>query len=254
MIEVVKGPLTDDELIDLAKRQLIKGESKVVHEVKSGGKIILARKIKEVREALESSPSDRPYDFRGELLGETTFDDFLKKYHRETKRGELPIPQRSDTMKAHHFVLLAEPWYEQVGIVTANIGPNRKSHGYPSVSYMTVDGQFVTVGGIKLVSLIHYFIDGRLFHITGDINRSDFRLVVEAFSAKYGPYVSRETKEYQNAYGAMFEGEVVTWSSKTCSIRITELAGEDRSSIELSHDQLYKEFGNRMPKLSTDDF
>jgi hypothetical protein len=71
------------------------------------------------------------------------------------------------------------------------------------------------------------------------LDQSDFGKVQAAIKAKYGEPASENANEYQNAFGAKFEGTMSAWRNNTSFILAIERAGTlDTSLVIVAHEKL----------------
>lgn len=264
VLKILHGPLSDAELLELAKSSNLEMSSILTHRKKTRGKLIEARQIRDFHQMLETVPNDTvkatkvPFEFKGDVLGETTLEDFKRRYHRNCTGHNEPAPQCSDRMDTSALEsIYAEEWFVNAKIATARIAFPFESIREPfgETSWFAVAGKIVTVADVKMMDLVHTFIDGLLFQILGRFDAAGFQAVREAFGIKYGEPNESTVVPYQNAYGAHFKGEQHVWRNRNCTLILDEIAGERKSSrFILSHDKLSDEFVRRRPAPTTHDF
>jgi hypothetical protein len=75
--------------------------------------------------------------------------------------------------------------------------------------------------------------------------------------AKYGAPKGKETRAYQNSFGAKFEGDVLLWNNQVSELALFERAGRtDSSLLILTHKELEKTANDHIKskiKPRTDD-
>lgn len=264
VLKILHGPLSDVELLALAKSSQVELSSILTHETKTHGKLIEARKIRDIRQVLETAPNDiveatiAPFEFKGDVLGETTLEDFKRRYHRNCSGHNEPAPQCSDRMhKSALGSIYAEEWFTSANVATVRIAFPFESVQKPfdDTCWFAVAGKIVTVADVKMTDLVHKFIDGLLFQILGFFDAAGFQAVRDAFKIKYGEPNESTVVPYQNAYGANFKGEQHVWNNGNCTLLLNEIAGDRESSQFIcSHNGLSDEFARRRPTPATHDF
>lgn len=260
VVEIVRGPLSDAELVELARSSQLQLSTVITHSTKTGGKLIEARKVRDIRKILDNKPQAKEnalFEFKGEVLGQTTLEEYKRRHHRKCGGHNLPAPQTSERMdKSALFSIYAQEWYMSANIVTARIAfPfERVSEPFSDKNWMAVAGEPLTVAGTKVQDLVHTFIDGVLFKIHGFFDAGGFTAVRDGFKTKFGKPGSSRTESYQNAYGATFKGECHVWSNGVCTLLLEEFGGDrELSSFGFVHDALAAECDRRKPPPTTHD-
>ncbi len=114
-----------------------------------------------------------------------------------------------------------------------------------------------TVAGIPTELYVYRFVDGKLYNITIFFHHKNFDKIADAVRAKYGQLRTKETRSYENSFGAKFEGEVFLWNNAVSELALFERAGStDKSLLILTHKELEKAADDnikRKIKPRTDD-
>jgi len=101
--------------------------------------------------------------------------------------------------------------------------------------------------------LMFAFVDGKLWDISAVFNQTDFETVKKAFTEKFGDPKSSESKVYQNAFGATFLGQILTWDNGTSTILLVERNQNlNTSSVHAEHTALAAIAKARTPKPKPD--
>lgn len=211
-----------------------------------------------VSPALGHSQEQSPYDFKGDRLG-MSLAEFKAKYHRKVpnqisrkewerinrpaRRAGLLVPYEEYHVYPHcsdehtkDKLLLADPEELAVGLVNCMI---------PSKT---------TIANRPTQFHLFKFVDQGLYEIMLVIDHLDYLTVREALSSKYGEPHSKSTKEYQNAFGARFQGEVLIWDNEVSAIQLLERSTDLNTSMVLfSHKPLSKLAQSRKHPLKSDD-
>lgn len=179
-----------------------------------------------------------PYELKGDQLGMSLTDFKTKHYH--LPEGD---PKCSDDYPPpQHAVVAIEVKYPP-GVVACKIFFPFEERPVPKT----------TIANVPVSYQVFYFVDGKLFKIEIIFNEKDFEVVRAAFEDKYHSPAKSETKNYQNGFGASFEGKNLTWQNDA-SIIIMRQFGVDltRSTIVFLHTALAKEAEARAPKQKPD--
>ena len=266
VVEVKLGPLSDAELVDLAKAQKIDLETTVYHPAKTKAQIVKAKRIKTLAKTIAASRIDdagaivtqrskpAPIEFKGFTLGEYTLETFVKQFHHFCDGHPEPGPQLSSNMHPEAVgSIWAEEWHAANGVVSGRIAFPFERY-YDGEYWFTVAGEVWTIASVKMYDMVHQFIDGILCRMTIDVPSAGFAKIIDAFSHKYGSPSDVETEIYQNAYGASFDGNVINWKFPDCSIIAVQYAGDrDTSRIVFFHDTLFSKIDSRKPAPSIAD-
>jgi len=121
----------------------------------------------------------------------------------------------------------------QAGIVCATpIFPYEANDSPPNVP---------TIAGAPAELLVYKFVDNKLYEVTVFFHHGDFDQVMNAVKAKYGEPAKKDTRTYENAFGAKFDGGVMIWSNAVSEITVFERAGTvDDSLLIVSDKELQK--------------
>lgn len=172
----------------------------------------------------------RPFELKGDRLG-MTLDMFKAKYYR-ADHVDSPAPMCSDANPhRENPFLLYRPEFSEAGIVHARTTFPYETHAAkPNVP---------SIAGVSTDLYVYHFVDGRLYKITIFFSQTDFEKVLNAVKAKFGEPKARDTRTYQNSFGANFSGEVLLWNNAVSELNLFERAGRTDSSLLLvSHKEL----------------
>ncbi|MEQ8209651.1 MAG: hypothetical protein RH917_07445 [Lacipirellulaceae bacterium] len=236
----------------------------LTHTSKTKNRIIEAKQIRELRELAKSkahiapTPGVEVCEFKGEILGMTTLEDYTLRHHRTLTEHNEPTPQRTDLMCPSAVEsVFAETWYKEAGIVHARIAFPFESiqSAYDESRWFAVAGKIETVAGAQLKDLIHGFIDGVLFKVFGYFDSAEFSSVKRAFLTKYGEPTESSMMAHQKSYGAVFNGERIVWNFGDCTVLLNQFSYDlDTADFHILHDALTNEFASRDPGPQVDDF
>ncbi|MDP7597656.1 MAG: hypothetical protein QGI68_19120, partial [Pseudomonadales bacterium] len=109
-----------------------------------------------------------------------------------------------------------------------------------------------TVAGVETELLVYHFIDDKLYRISAFFEQDGYSDVKRALSAKYGNPSSTNVHEYQNAYGATFSGESLSWHRGVSSIDFIERYSK-YSALFFKHAELDSEAALRRPPADISD-
>lgn len=248
------GPLTDRQLIKHVKQGDVSANTQIYHPVKTKGKVIQAGRLKAIAKTIEGQSANLPattsrLEFKGYVIGETTFDWYLNEFERHIKGAT--APQRSSAMHPDAAASIhAEKWYADVGIecCRASFPFEWQARG------ILIHGRRQTVAGIEVEDWIHTFVDGVLQQMILIVPSHGFRTIQDAISAKYGAPVENEVNSYQNAYGASFDGEETSWLHNGVVIFGEQFFGDrDTSKFEFAIENFYSMVLARKPTASIED-
>lgn len=207
--------------------------------------------------------SSVPYELKGDQLG-MTLVDFKAKYHHVSAGDSRPGPFCSDDYPDASMQGI-DPTERRAGIVACRIYfPFEERRGSKN-----------TIANVPVSDQMFRFIDGNLFRIDIVFDDKSFDTVRSAFEDKYGPPYASETKNYQNGFGADFEGKNILWqngcigqpgmtllgdvlkdgvcNATSSMILMVQFHGDlTRSFILFMHIALEKEAKARSPKLGPD--
>ncbi len=179
-----------------------------------------------------------PYDIKGDVLGSSLYE-FREKY-RHIPAGEdqtAPFCESSPEGLARCQVYF--PYEKRDHWV-----PPSSGIGVPAIC----DAVHETIANVR-ADLYYNFVDGKLFMINGSFSQSDFKTVEQAFIEKFGPPKSRTVEQFQNAFGAKFDGVTEGWENGVSSIILHERAGDLNSSeFTAVHLGLMLSAKDRIPK------
>jgi hypothetical protein len=183
----------------------------------------------------------QPYDLKGDRLG-MTLEDF-RIVHLGKGSGSDVLPWCSDTRPGKEIsTLLSETWYDQAGLINCRLD-------FP---YQDLPGP--TIAGVNTDMLIYHFVDGQLYQITAWLPHSGFSEVKNAYVEKLGRPTAEDASTYQNAFGAKFSGETLTWKNGVSAMLLVERNGSvNDSAIYFVHTALHKKAEGRKPKARVDD-
>jgi hypothetical protein len=88
--------------------------------------------------------------------------------------------------------------------------------------------------GITAVQVIYNFYSGKLYAIQIAVNAADYKVARDAFIAKYGAGFSRSSQDFENGFGARWDGEILLWRSGGQAIEMKE--GSANGPGQDSHD------------------
>jgi len=193
---------------------------------------------KQAEKQSEQKMPEQPYDLKGDRLG-MSLQDFKTKYRHRFQTDPREAPFCSDqrdvaARESDPFSTLGEEsWHPKANIVNARIT-------FPFEDYQ--GGTYTpTIAGIKTDTHLYSFIDGRLYLITYSFAQSGFSRVKEAMEGVYGEAKSATTKEYQNLFGAKFDGVICMWDNGVSGILLAERHTDLKTSqLILLHHELGK--------------
>lgn len=158
---------------------------------------------------------DATYEFKGNSLG-MTLEEFKRQhfsgYVYYDKKGNLTKEGKKNAIQTATPVCTDSPALLSQPYMRANLGSDE-------VACPEDHPQFA---GQRLAEVSYRFYKGRLFQIQIQFNSSGYSNVKEAFIAKYGPVTETEYKDYQNGFGAHWQGELSTWRRGTQMIEVME--------------------------------
>ena len=204
-----------------------------------------------------TSQSTSPYELKGFSVGVSTLAEFKTKFYhcadvctdKQQKKSKMPArfaPFCSDDNPDGIRPPATNADWTKAGFVSCQ----------PYYFFEQSRGQSFTIADIETTAYFEFF-QGRLYHISAvflNYGGSNFKSMVEAFSAKYGPPTSQENHEYQNAFGAKFAGLIIVWDNSVSRIVMSEIgADKDTSAVEFTHEQLKKEADAAVPKKTSKD-
>jgi hypothetical protein len=83
---------------------------------------------------------------------------------------------------------------------------------------------------------------------------SNFNVIREAITTKYGSPTAERSVNYQNSFGATRTGSVVTWDNGITTIELAEYNAQvDQSAIVFTHKKLTAEAVASAPKKTSKD-
>jgi len=92
-----------------------------------------------------------------------------------------------------------------------------------------------TIAGVSARNLFFRFADQLLFEISAMISREDFPTLERGLTEKYGKPASSVVEQFQNGYGAKFQGKHMIWISGDAVIEIHErIAGNENPISDIS--------------------
>jgi hypothetical protein len=185
-----------------------------------GGKIAAAVLLAASLAGAQSKKGSKIQDL-AEALGETRTEFFSS--------GE--AAEQLATCSAGHpeeaFPKGAVPALLCEDIVAASVGGTRtvtidgKASTWTVTSYKNSDGKVYTE---------YTFDDGKFaefeLHVPAVLG-NDFDVWSQPLVATYGIPTAKQTKQYENGFGATFEGRVWIWDGKSVILAITEIPGPD---------------------------
>jgi hypothetical protein len=141
----------------------------------------------------------KPWEFKGDVLGVMTLDQFKTKYARKVTGHNEMAPWCSDSRPESHVgELLSEEYFSRAVIVHGRLDfPFERTANRPGP----------TVAGVETLNLIYQFVDNKLFGIIALIPGAGIDTVYEAIVAKYGEPISTSR-------------EASCWSNAVCEIRL----------------------------------
>jgi hypothetical protein len=160
-------------------------------------------------------------------------DMFKSKYYR-TGNVDRPAPMCSDANPGlENPLLLYRPELRQAGMVHARTTFPYEAHA--------AKRNIPSIAGAPADLFIYHFVDGKLYKITVFFSQSEFDTVAAAVTAKFGEHKSKDTRTYQNSFGATFTGDVFLWSNAVSELALFERAGSTKTSLLLmTHKELDK--------------
>lgn len=183
--------------------------------------------------------SAEPFALKDDPLG-MSLPEFKQKYHREVA-GSSRAPFCSDDSPKGSGIEVAVPFIgltncrQEFPFEAYRSGPRTTIAGVPAeITY-----SFLTEDTVK-------FENDRLWSIRATFEQSTYTTVRTAFIDKYGSPNRKETRAMQNAMGASFEREVLTWENPVSYIQLLEYGGDFRTSEVLYRlKNLEQEFAQR---------
>lgn len=186
-------------------------------------------------------PEMRAYELKGDRLG-MSLEMFKGNYYRVMPNDPRPAPFCSDSnpQNSNPF-LLYKAELAKAGIVHARTTFPYEEYGLHS--------NVPTVAGVAAELYIYQFVEGKLYEITIFFPHDGFQQVLDALKAKYGEPKSKDTRTYQNLFGAKFHGDVLLWTNLVSEISLFERAGSmTKSLLIISHKDLSKRANERIKK------
>lgn len=161
----------------------------------------------------------------------------------EDRQQQLDVDRRPFELKGDRMGMNYAMWNARHRDVTPFV------QEYPKIGVIQA-GIDSTIAGVD-VSLEYKFVDGRLYQIeVRRLYQASFDKVFGALKDKYGEPTTRKTENYQNAYGAEFQGDVVSWSNSVSMIVYLERSGvANMSSLKFIHNQLSQAVKQRTDAL-----
>jgi hypothetical protein len=156
------------------------------------------------------------YTFKGNSLG-MTLDDFKKQnfhgYVYYDKKGNLTKGGKKGAIQTATPVCTDNP-------LRLAGQPNLRVNLVADEEICPEDSpQFAG----QIFALVQYvFYKGRLFQIESHFPSSGYTAVRDAFVMKYGPVDERRYSDYQNGFGANWQGEVSIWRKGSQTIVVME--------------------------------
>lgn len=177
-----------------------------------------------------------PYSVKGDTLG-MSLAEFKAKYRHgvEGDRREAPFTsdQRDDLSREKDPIstLFEKAWHPKAKIVTARIT-------FPFEDYR--DNSWTpTLAAVKTDMHCYSFVDSRLYEILFVFSSDGFARILDAMVAAYGRPGKLVTKQYQNAFGAKFDGVVAMWENEVSTIMLIERGIDLKTStVVFSHTEL----------------
>jgi len=123
-----------------------------------------------------------------------------------TKEGKKNAIQTARPVCTDSPALLSQPYMRE------NLGPDE-------IVCPEENPQFA---GQLFAKVRYRFYKGRLFQIESQFGSSGYSQVKEAFIAKYGPVTETGFKDYQNGFGARWQGEISIWRHGSQAIVVME--------------------------------
>jgi hypothetical protein len=207
--------------------------------------------------AASAFAQDKPYSLKGFTVGESALQDFKAQFHHcadtcdekaQKKFGVAPkfapfcsddypearlTPGREDTSSA----------YTQAGLVYCQ----------PYFPFEAQRGVQFTIADIPATTQFDFY-QGKLYQISATFYSSRFTAMQEALTGKYGTPSSVTAVDYQNAFGAKFTGNVVTWENRVSTISLRQCSGSvEYSGLVLEHKALAAQAATAKPKQSSKD-
>jgi hypothetical protein len=179
-------------------------------------------------------PADqRPFDIKGDRLG-MSLEMFKARHHRTVEGDKRTAPFCSDERPGDDNVsLFYKAELRKAGIVHA-----RTTFPFEEIRD---SANRPTIAGVPAEAFIYKFVDGSLYDMTVFFEHKDFEQVLEALKGKYGETTVKETRTYQNGFGAKFDGDVLVWRNAVSEISLFERAGKvDDSLLIVVHKELGK--------------
>jgi hypothetical protein len=183
---------------------------------------------KQPQEEPRQKRPEEPYDLKGDRLG-MSLQDFTTKYRHKVRGDPREAPFSSDqrdvvARQSDPLPTLGEePWHPKANIVNARI--TFPFEDYQASSYTP------TLAGVKTDFHLYRFVDERLYRIEYLFPHSGFSEIREAMVVTYGKPRDVTTKEYQNSFGAKFDGVICTWDNGTSRIILMERSLDLKTSL-----------------------
>jgi hypothetical protein len=190
-----------------------------------------------VQQLANSAPTQF-YEFKGDSLG-MSLEEFKQRHFYKPLTHNKSAPFCSDDSRGANAVLLADESYLKAGLVNCRI----------TFPFEDSQGRKVTIANSNAIAHLFHFVDKRLYQITIVVNHTDFPRVRDALVEKYSSPHGSKKEVYQNAYGATFAGEKLTWTNGISSVELSEYAADLRTtSIVLMHHELAQKAQKLKPK------
>ena len=165
---------------------------------------------------------DAAYEFKGNSLG-MTLEEFKRQhfsgYVYYDKKGHLTKPGKKDAVQLAMPICTDSPVLAADWILTSSFWPDKGTLLPDEVVCPEGDPKFA---GQFFAKVRYLFYKGRLFHIESIFGSSGYSQVKEAFIAKYGPVNETRYSDYQNGFGAHWQGEISIWHHGTQEIEVKE--------------------------------
>ena len=145
-----------------------------------------------------------PYSFKGNSLG-MTLDEFKKQnfhgYVYYDKKGNLTKAGKKNALPVATPVCTDSPVLSAQPAVRANLDPDEAICPEENPGF----------AGLWYAQVRYRFFKGRLYQVESTFGSADYPQAKEAFIAKYGPVNETRQMDYENSFGARWQGEVSLW-------------------------------------------
>ena len=204
---------------------------------------------------LGSAAAQEPYGLKGFVVGKSTLEEFKKEFQhcadnctakQQRKYGAArmaPFCSDTDLGAASSLPLSDRELHLKAGLVYCQ----------PYFPFESFNGTKWTIADVPVTAYFEFY-QGTLYKFSAAFPSSGFSLMRSAFEKKYGTPAKVDVHEYQNGYGAKYQGAVVVWDNGVSRIELMEvIRSKDESGVMFSHAQMAAAAANAAPKHKSDD-